>query len=37
MEFGSAVLGSRSESHLKYGKTEHENGSKFGPSFKRNI
>jgi len=35
MESGSAVLGSDSESHWNYGKTEHENGLKFGPSVKR--
>jgi len=37
MEFGSAVLGSHSEDHWKYGKTKHKNGSKFGPSLKINI
>jgi len=29
MEFRSAVLGSHSENHWKYGKIEHGNGIKF--------
>jgi len=29
MGSGSAVLGSHSESHLEYGKIQHENGLKF--------
>jgi len=37
MESRSAVLGSGSESHWTYGKIEHENGLKIGPSFKSNI
>jgi len=37
MESISAVLGSHSETHWKYGKIEHENGLKFGPSFRSNI
>jgi len=31
MEFGSAALGSHSETHWKYGKIEHGKGLKFGP------
>jgi len=37
IKFGSAVLGSHSETPLKYGKIEHENGLKFGPSSKFKI
>jgi len=37
MESRIAVLGSHSETHWKYGKIEHENGLKFGPSLRSNI
>jgi len=37
MESRSAVLGTHSETHWKYGKIEHENGLKFEPSLKRRI
>jgi len=37
MKSGSAVLGSHSETPLKYGKIEHENGINFGPSLKVKI
>jgi len=32
MEFGSAVLGAHTESRWIFGKIEHENGLKLGPS-----
>jgi len=35
MKSGSELLGHHSESHWNYGKIEHENGLKFGPSSKR--
>jgi len=37
MEFRSAVLGSHSENHWKYGKIDHEKGLQFGPSLKINV
>jgi len=37
MKFRSAILARHSETHWNYIKFEHENGSKFGPPFKRNI
>jgi len=37
MESRNAVLGFHTESRWKYGKFEHENGLKFGPTPKSNI
>jgi len=37
MKIISAVLGSDTESPWKSGKIQHENESKFGPSYKVNI
>jgi len=37
MEFRSAALGSLSESHWKYGNSEHENGLKLWPPCKMEI
>jgi len=37
MEFLSAVLGTDSKNHWKFGEMEHENGLKIEPSFLRKI